>query len=149
MGFALGGGVPMTFDLRDELLDMLREMMNVLPRVTTDTDPSLLNEMYRLRLDTGGAGAANGRPDVERIAYDDRILLVIDGIPETAEPTVAVRRGRLEVASRGEILMTMDLPFSVDAETSSASLKNGILEIELRRADGNDKNTGDKDIVLM
>ncbi|NWF96281.1 MAG: hypothetical protein HXY34_09065 [Candidatus Thorarchaeota archaeon] len=72
---------------------------------------------------------------VERIDLEDRVILIVGGLAADAKPRVVVRKKRARLEAKGLDSAWIDLPFAVDREKSSASLRNGVFEVILVRGD--------------
>ncbi len=97
-----------------------------------------------------GLGTSRYGPvlNVEVIDLDDRVLVVVEGLSGVEEPVVAVR-GRVMVVKTpdGGEVVRVDLPHSIQAEGSSVTVRNGVLEASLIKAD-DDGSEGTEEWVV-
>ncbi len=85
------------------------------------------------------------RPNVERIDLEDRTIILIEGIDEEHRPTVRVDRGRV-IVEMEDNRITFDIDFRVDPRKSYATLRNGIVEIDVVRS--TDDNVSTDEVVI-
>ena len=76
------------------------------------------------------------RPQAEIIDLDDKVLYLVEVGPEDELIDVKVENRTLKIFDQVEgNVMEFDLDFDVDIEQSHSSCRNGILEIELKKAE--------------
>lgn len=79
--------------------------------------------------------AALEGPSVERIDLDDRVVFIIDGLSLDSKPIVRVAKREVTVSTTDNAEITrLEIPFDADVKESTASFRNGVLEIQLVRA---------------
>ncbi len=71
--------------------------------------------------------------EIEKIEFEDKVILLLDNINDTEDPIVRVQGKRIVIeAWRDEsIIMEEVVDFYADPEKSSISLTNGVLEVTL------------------
>jgi len=89
------------------------------------------------------------QPDAEIIELDDKVLVILAHESAGFVPSVRIEGKRLivtnEIEDKENIL---DLDFFVDVNNSKASYRNGILEIELKRANDGSEVVTDGNITF-
>ncbi len=75
------------------------------------------------------------QPDIEKIELDDRMIVLISGFDLDQIPTVKIIRQMLVIVDpNGVNDEIMDLPYPIHVEESIASVRNGVVEINLIKA---------------
>ena len=107
-------------------------------RIFADTERHLATEFPPINVWAGEAGlrvfaqlAGVEKDDLEVSVIDDTLTLKGSRMLETLKPGESYHRQERET---GKFARTIQLPFKVEADAVKASFKNGVLEIELPRA---------------
>ncbi|MHA3962811.1 MAG: hypothetical protein AM325_004650 [Candidatus Thorarchaeota archaeon SMTZ1-45] len=83
-------------------------------------------------------------PLVEKIDLGDGVLIVIDGLNDLEDPKVKVAESTIFVQpGLGKKEVTIEVGFPIDLEKSTASHRNGVIEITAVKANSNIKNISD------
>ena len=86
--------------------------------------------------------AAHEDSNVERIDLDDRVIFIIDGLSLDSRPIVRVAKREVTVSTADNAEITrLEIPFDADVKESTASFRNGVLEIQLVRAKSRDTSS--------
>ncbi len=96
------------------------------------------NEGFELRVNQMQQKDQAPRVDesgIEKIEFDDSILLLVDRVEDIVAPIVRVKgmNVAIEIWRGKSITLVDDIPFNADPENSFVSLKNGVLEVTLKR----------------
>ena len=73
--------------------------------------------------------------EIEKIELEDEVLLLVDNVSGTTEPSVAVKGKEvtIEFVDETDANLTTTIEFEADPETSFMHLTNGVLEIALKK----------------
>jgi HSP20 family molecular chaperone IbpA len=87
--------------------------------------------------DVGDMVPPSTEPEAEVIDLEDRILFLVELETDSTLVDVKIENGILTIIDQTEgHEIDFDLDFNVDIDNSRVSLRNGILEIELKKAIG-------------
>ncbi len=76
----------------------------------------------------------SAQPEAERIDLDDRVVIVVDGVEDAHRPEIRVKGGKVTLDFGGQD-MVFDIPFSVDVDQSYATVRNGVLELNVVKSE--------------
>ena len=81
--------------------------------------------------------------EIEKIELEDEILLLVDNVGSTSEPSVTVKGKEviIEFVDETDTNLTTTIEFEADPETSFMHLTNGVLEITLRKLKSGNKRS--------
>ena len=115
----------------DELISRIAHIQQKLDRQAAKmkiVEPDNLHFTLRFFGDTPLTKIDQIRDELEKIEFEDKVLLLLDNISDTEEPIVRVQGKRIVIeAWRDEpIIMEDVVDFYADPEKSSISLTNGV-----------------------
>ncbi|MGY5875945.1 MAG: hypothetical protein RTU30_09380 [Candidatus Thorarchaeota archaeon] len=85
---------------------------------------------------------SQAQTEVEKIELDDRVIVVVSGLKDIVPPKVKVFGETLVIIDPSGVNdEIMTLPYSVDVIESHATIRNGIMEITLFKANDIDRSS--------
>lgn len=96
-------------------------------------------------------GRQEGKASVEKIDLGESMIVVVEGFAHNTAPSILVKGKKMRILSEEEDgkEMTVDLPFEVDLERSTASFRNGIVEVELVKAENPQDSNDYRNIKMV
>ncbi|MHA1960109.1 MAG: Hsp20/alpha crystallin family protein [Candidatus Thorarchaeota archaeon] len=74
-------------------------------------------------------------PTVEKVEQGNGLLVIVRDLSKFETPKARIEKGRLVIeAIEEQKELSFEIPFAVDVERSSYSFRNGVIEVELSRA---------------